>query len=213
LTSPSPVDRARTASKHHLLTDTNGVPLAVSVTGAHRNDVTQLLPLIDGVEPVRKVGRPRRSAKRLLADRGYDHDKYRRELWARGVKPVIARRQREHGSGLGRERWVVERGFSRGCITSGACGPATSGSASSTRRSSSSAARSSASGCFAGPNRLLVELELLGGLPPVLIGDPAPSPRRDRPLGQRPGAVFLARIGLLLEHLAAVAANGPRSRT
>jgi transposase len=70
------------------------------------------LPLIDGVEPVRgKVGRPRKRAERLLADRGYDHDKYRRELWRRGVKPVIARRGADHGSGLGRERWVVERSF------------------------------------------------------------------------------------------------------
>jgi transposase len=112
LTGPSPVDRARTGSKHHLMTDANGVPLAVSLTGAHRNDVTQLLPLVDGLEPVAgKLGRPRQRAERLLADRGYDHDKYRRELRARGVKPLIARRQTEHGSGLGKERWVVERGF------------------------------------------------------------------------------------------------------
>jgi transposase len=47
----------------------------------------------------------------VIADRGYDHDKYRRALWARGVKPVIARRGSEHGSGLGRWRWVVERSF------------------------------------------------------------------------------------------------------
>jgi IS5 family transposase len=40
----------------------------------------------------------------LLADRGYDHDKYRRLLRARGIKPVIARRGSEHGSGLGRQR-------------------------------------------------------------------------------------------------------------
>jgi hypothetical protein len=26
----------------------------------------------------------------LIADRGYDHDKYRRLLWQRGVKPIIA---------------------------------------------------------------------------------------------------------------------------
>src|ERR1043165_1114051 len=112
LTGPSPVDRARTGSKHHLLTDSTGVPLAISLTGGQRNDVTQLLPLIDGVGPVRgKVGRPRRRAERLLADRGYDHDKYRRELWKRGVKPVIARRGADHGSTLGRPRWVVERTF------------------------------------------------------------------------------------------------------
>lgn len=47
----------------------------------------------------------------MLADRGYDHDKYRRELRKRGVKPQIARRGVAHGSGLGRERWVVERCF------------------------------------------------------------------------------------------------------
>ena len=112
MTGPSPVDRARTGSKHHLLTDATGVPLAISLTGGHRNDVTQLLPLVDGVKPVRgKSGRPRQRAERLLADRGYDHDKYRRLLWARGIKPVIARRGQEHGSGLGSERWVVERTF------------------------------------------------------------------------------------------------------
>ena len=52
-----------TGSKHHLLTDATGIPLAVSLTGGNRNDVTQLLPLIDGVEPVRgKVGGARASA-------------------------------------------------------------------------------------------------------------------------------------------------------
>jgi transposase len=76
------------------------------VTGGHRNDVTQLLPLLDRVGPVRgKVGRPRLRAEALIADRGYDHDKYRRALRARGVKPVIARRKTDHGSGLGTRRW------------------------------------------------------------------------------------------------------------
>ena len=112
LTGPSPVDRARKGSKHHLLTDGTGVPLGISLTGGHRNDVTQLLPLVDGVAPVRgKRGRPRQRADRVLADRGYDFDKYRRQLWQRGVKPVIARRGVEHGSRLGSERWVVERTF------------------------------------------------------------------------------------------------------
>ena len=78
--------------KHHLLEDGGGVPLAWTLTGGNRNDVTQLL------EP-------------LLADRGYDHDKYRRLVWKRGIKPVIARRRTDHGTGLGRQRWVVERTF------------------------------------------------------------------------------------------------------
>ena len=111
-TGPSPVDRARNGSKHHLLVDATGIPLAWTVTGGNRNDVTQLVPLVERVPPVRgKVGRPRRRPERVTADRGYDHDKYRRELRARRIKPEIARCQTEHGSGLGRVRWVVERTF------------------------------------------------------------------------------------------------------
>jgi transposase len=47
----------------------------------------------------------------VIADRGYDHDKYRRLVRDLGIKPVIARRQSAHGTGLGRLRWVVERSF------------------------------------------------------------------------------------------------------
>jgi transposase len=111
-TGPSPVDRGRPGSKHHLLVDGSGLPLAFTVTGGNRNDVTQLIPLLDAVPAVAgAVGRPRRRPECLIADRGYDHDKYRRLLWQRGIKPVIARRQTGHGSGLGRYRWVVERTF------------------------------------------------------------------------------------------------------
>jgi transposase len=47
----------------------------------------------------------------VTADRGYDHDKYRRPLRKCGITPEIARRQTAHGSGLGRARWVGERTF------------------------------------------------------------------------------------------------------
>ncbi len=70
------------------------------------DDDTQLLPLVDGLPPVRgKRGRRRRKPRTLYADRGYDHDIYRRE---RGIVPKIARRGEPHGSGLGRVRWVAE---------------------------------------------------------------------------------------------------------
>jgi transposase len=94
------------------LVDATGLPLAFSVTGGNRNDITQLIPLLDAVPPVAGLpGRPRRRPERVLADRAYDHDKYRRQVRERGIKPQIARRQTEHGSGLGRVRWVVERTF------------------------------------------------------------------------------------------------------
>jgi transposase len=111
-TGPSPVDRGRNGSKHHLLVDATGIPLAWTVTGGNRNDVTQLVPLVERVPPVRgRAGAPRRRPDCVTADRGYDHDKYRRELRKRRIRPEIARRQSEHGSGLGRVRWVVERTF------------------------------------------------------------------------------------------------------
>ena len=71
-----------------------------------------MLPLLERVPPARGcVGRPRTRPERLAADRGYDHDKYRRLLRRLGITPEIARRQTGHGSGLGRARWVVERTF------------------------------------------------------------------------------------------------------
>ncbi|EFG64366.1 IS4 family transposase [Streptomyces sp. SPB074] len=111
-TGPSPVDRARPGSKHHLIADRHGTPLAVTLTGGNRHDVTRLTPLLEAIPRVRGlVGRPRHRPGRLFADRGYDYDKYRRLPRARGIKPMIARRGVPHGSGLGKTRWVVERTF------------------------------------------------------------------------------------------------------
>jgi transposase len=55
-TGPSPVDRARTGSKHHLIIEGAGIPLTVRLTGCSRHDVTQLLPLIGAIPPAR--GKP-----------------------------------------------------------------------------------------------------------------------------------------------------------
>jgi len=85
-------------------------PAPARSTGGNRNDITQLLPLLDAVPSVRGlVGRPLRRPRRIFADRGYDFDKYRRLLRSRGVTPHIARRNTGHGSGLGTHRWPVER--------------------------------------------------------------------------------------------------------
>jgi hypothetical protein len=47
----------------------------------------------------------------LTVTGGNRNDLTRRELRRRGIAPEIAPRQTEHGSGLGRYRWVVERAF------------------------------------------------------------------------------------------------------
>lgn len=113
-TGPNPTDRGRAGSKHHVVVDARGTPLATTVTGAHRNDVTQLLPLVAAIPPVRGrgPGRPWRRPWVVVADRAYDHQKYRTALNDKKVRCRIARRGVAHGSGLGRWRWVVERTIS-----------------------------------------------------------------------------------------------------
>ncbi|WP_236871346.1 IS5 family transposase [Burkholderia pseudomallei] len=109
-TGPNPTDRARPGSKHHILVDANGVPVVAILTGANANDVTQLLPLVDAIPPIRGVrGRPLQKPGVVYADRGYDSTRHRRALRERGIRPAIAKRRTEHGSGLGKYRWVVER--------------------------------------------------------------------------------------------------------
>ncbi|MER5525942.1 IS5 family transposase [Streptomyces sp. NPDC002677] len=109
---PSLVDRGRTGSKHHVIVEAHGISLAATLTSGNRHDVAQLMPLVHAVLVVRgKRGRHRRRPDVLYADRGYDYDTYRRDLRDLGIRPVIARRGTEYGSGLGVHRWVVEAAF------------------------------------------------------------------------------------------------------
>lgn len=57
-------------------------------------------------------GRPRRRPRRLLGDGAYHSRRHRLELRHRGIRAQISRPKQPHGSGLGRERWVVERTIS-----------------------------------------------------------------------------------------------------
>jgi len=107
------VDRRKNGSKHHLLTDGNGTPMATTLTGANRHDVNELLPLVDAVPPVAgKPGRPRHRFDAVQGDRAYHSDPHRQELRQRGCEPILARRHTSHGSGLGKYRWPVERTLS-----------------------------------------------------------------------------------------------------
>ena len=109
-TGPNPTDRRKLGTKHHVVTDGNGVPLEVQLSGANEHDVTQLLPLIVNIPPVRgKPGPPRSRPDAVYADRAYDSQPAREILRWLGIKPFLAKRGEEHGSGLGKYRWVVER--------------------------------------------------------------------------------------------------------
>jgi transposase len=112
-TGPNPTDRAKAGSKHHVITDAQGIPLAARLTGANAHDVTQALELVDAIPAVKgKRGRPRRRPLQLQGDRGYDSRAPRQELRRRHVLPVLGKQGAPHGSSLGVSRWVVERTFS-----------------------------------------------------------------------------------------------------
>src|SRR5947209_6881582 len=95
-----------------LWTNGRGVPLAIQLTGANRNDSQQALALVEAISPLQgKQGRPRHRSDCVVGDRGYDAEAIRQGLRARHIVPWLAQRNTEHGSGLGRWRWVVERTF------------------------------------------------------------------------------------------------------
>ncbi|MFH8371191.1 transposase [Streptomyces sp. NPDC018031] len=48
MTGRNPVDRGKRGSKFHVLSDAQGLPLALSVSGANVHDSPALLPLVLG---------------------------------------------------------------------------------------------------------------------------------------------------------------------
>lgn len=111
-TGPSPVDRRKTGSKHHLICDGRGTPLKVITTAANVNDITQTLNLVDGIPPLAgRIGRPRRRPDSVLGGKAYDSCAVRRELRRRRILPVISRRGAPNIKGLGKLRFVAEQTF------------------------------------------------------------------------------------------------------
>jgi transposase len=90
--------------------DAQGIPLAVTLSAANRNDCKLLEATLDAIPPVRgKRGHPRRRPARLYADKGYDYAFCRAACRERHIIPRIARKGIESSQKLGRHRWVVER--------------------------------------------------------------------------------------------------------
>src|SRR5690606_26062401 len=92
-TGPNPTDRGKCGSKHHVITDAAGVPLAGHVTAANVNDVTHALPLLMDLPRVGGArGAPRWRPAQLVADKGYDCQPLRDLVKWLGIQPRLARR-------------------------------------------------------------------------------------------------------------------------
>ncbi|WP_190047561.1 transposase [Streptomyces galilaeus] len=91
-TGPTPVDRRKTGSKHHLICDGHSTPLKVITTAANVNDVTQTLALVDGIPPVAgRRGWPPTS-RGFAWGQGLRLQPNHDELRKRRILPVISRK-------------------------------------------------------------------------------------------------------------------------
>lgn len=110
MTGPTPTDRSNPGSKHHLLVDRQGIPLAVTLSAANVHDSQMLEATVDAVPPItRPRGCPRPRPVKLHADKRYEYAIRGQRLRRRSIVPRIARQGIESSARLGRHRWVVER--------------------------------------------------------------------------------------------------------
>jgi len=112
-TGPSPVDRGKLGTKFTLIVDPHGVPLVITTAPSNRSDHLELLPAVQQIPEVGgQPGRPKSHPDDLYADAGYDSEPRRQILRFLGIEPHIRYKNGEHGSHLGKVRWVVERTIS-----------------------------------------------------------------------------------------------------
>jgi putative transposase len=95
-----------------VLTEGQGIPIAVVVAGANRHDMKLLADTLDAVVVVRPE--PMEEApQHLCLDKGYDYDACRQEAEGRGYIPHIRsrgeeRQEKRERPGYRARRWVVE---------------------------------------------------------------------------------------------------------
>lgn len=107
-TGRNPTDRGKQGVKRSLMTDANGLPLALVVSGANTHDIKLVEETLDSLQ----TGRPGYSL-RLCMDKGYEAEWLENSLKARRYEPHIQSRKEESealkNTGFKAHRWVVER--------------------------------------------------------------------------------------------------------
>jgi putative transposase len=111
-TGANPTDRGKQGTKRSVLTDGQGIPLAVVVAGANRHDMKLLAATLDAVV----IERPEptdATPQHLCADKGYDYAECREEAARQEYIAHIRSRGEERQAtqaipGYRARRWVVE---------------------------------------------------------------------------------------------------------
>jgi putative transposase len=115
-TGKSPVDRGKSGTKRHALTDQRGAPIGLEVTGANRHDSRGVATTLGSI-PVRRPAPSAGDGQHLTADKGYDYPAVRGALKRRGYTAHIPQRDGQPPKQRGKrrykaKRWVVERAHS-----------------------------------------------------------------------------------------------------
>ncbi len=98
------------------MTDADGIPLAVRTGPANQPDAELAVEMLDAIPPCGgRRGRPRRRPKVFQGDGAYGIKAIIAAVVQRRVKSLLApygKARKEHGSGLGKTRYVVARSLS-----------------------------------------------------------------------------------------------------
>ena len=93
-----------------MLSEAQGIPLAVGVSAANVHDSHALQPLVRAIPAIRSRRGPRRRRPgKLRGDKAYHSAEAIAWLRGRGIAPRIARPGIEPAERLGRRRWKIER--------------------------------------------------------------------------------------------------------
>lgn len=113
MTGANPTDRGKKGVKRHLLTEANGLPVGLSVSGANVHDVKQTAQVLDSMPflPPFACGE---YPQGFCADKGYDSEAVRRLIGRLGYENHIKSRWDEQHEkqtipGYRSRRWVCER--------------------------------------------------------------------------------------------------------
>jgi transposase len=109
----NPVDRRKMGTKHTLLVDRHGVPVATRTAGANASDHRQIVPLVLEYPEVKGKQGPEELPDKLHGVRGCDSTPMRGLLACLGTEPHGIKWRTTHGSGLKKIRWGVVWTLSR----------------------------------------------------------------------------------------------------
>lgn len=112
-TGKNPTDRGKIGTKRSLLTDGQGIPLGVAVSGANVHDKHLVQETIESI-PVPRPEPTRKRPQNMCQDKGYDYPDVRELVAEYGYTAHIPTRgsdpaQRKKLPSYRARRWVVER--------------------------------------------------------------------------------------------------------